>query len=200
MVWYGGSEGGATNPGAPNAIEGGWVVDSNDTNWFLVIDEQTGDATYYDQPGGTPGTPVGTVAPVTGEPADVSGLATEATAGSIDANADRAADAAESLDTKADALAKEATLASRASEATLGSANSKLGNIETELSDFAAKTAAGLVPEEFDELNISYVTSGNGVGEIYEVEYRNNGGLVITLRMTYDANDKLSNVSRVMPV
>lgn len=70
MAWYGSdpsNPGGGVQPGAPDALEFSWIEDSNGTHWFLEIDEQTGDVTYYDQPGGTPGTPVGSVKPIKNE-------------------------------------------------------------------------------------------------------------------------------------
>jgi len=53
-----------------------------------------------------------------------------------------------------------------------------------------------LVPEQYDEINLTYVTSGNGIGEIETVVYKNQTNTVATLTMTYDGSDKLSSVVR----
>lgn len=55
---------------------------------------------------------------------------------------------------------------------------------------------ASLVPEAYNEIDISYITSGNGVGEIGTVQYINNGELVATLTLQYDSSDRLINVTR----
>jgi len=83
--------------------------------------------------------------------------------------------------------ATEATLATRASEATLA-------NVQTAVDALNARLAGSLVPVAFDEQDITYVTVGNGIGEIETVVYKLASTTVATLTMTYDANDKLINV------
>lgn len=70
---------------------------------------------------------------------------------------------------------------------------------EVTLAAFSAKTAAALVPEPFDFQSITYVTVGNGIGQIETVVYKLGGAggtLVATLTLAYDAQDRLSSVTR----
>lgn len=61
----------------------------------------------------------------------------------------------------------------------------------------ATQMAGGsLVPEEFDQITLTYVAAGNGVGEIETAEYRNNGSLIATLTLSYDASNRLIDVVR----
>lgn len=55
---------------------------------------------------------------------------------------------------------------------------------------------AGLVPEKHDEVAITYVTSGNGVGEIETVVYKLASATIATLTLSYNADNKLSGVVR----
>jgi len=51
----------------------------------------------------------------------------------------------------------------------------------------------------FDEIIITYRTTGNGIGEIDQVVWRLNTITNATATLTYDASDRLSNVSWVIP-
>lgn len=53
-----------------------------------------------------------------------------------------------------------------------------------------------LVTEAHDEIALTYVTVGNGIGEIATAVYKLNTVTVATLTLSYDANDKLSGVVR----
>lgn len=53
-----------------------------------------------------------------------------------------------------------------------------------------------LVPEAYDEIDLTYVAAGNGVGEIETVTYSLEGSTVATLTLSYDSSDRLSNVVR----
>jgi len=56
-----------------------------------------------------------------------------------------------------------------------------------------------LIPTEYDHIALTYVTAGNGVGEIETVTYKTggpSGTTVATLTLTYDADNKLNSVSR----
>ena len=69
MTWY--NTGGTGGPAEPTELQYGWVSDSNDTVHFFerIYDEDTGSFSgiaYFDAPGGTSTTPVGTVQPVAG--------------------------------------------------------------------------------------------------------------------------------------
>lgn len=53
-----------------------------------------------------------------------------------------------------------------------------------------------LVPSEYDQISVTYVTSGNGVGEIETAVYRLDGTIVATLTLSYDASNRLIDVIR----
>jgi len=71
--------------------------------------------------------------------------------------------------------------------------------VELESGQLAQRVSAvggSLVPQQYDQISLTYVTVGNGIGEIETVEYRFEGNLVATLTLSYDGNDKLSDVIR----
>jgi len=53
-----------------------------------------------------------------------------------------------------------------------------------------------LVPEEFDTMELTYVTVGNGVGEIETTVYKLNTVTVATLTLSYDSSNRLASVTR----
>lgn len=56
-----------------------------------------------------------------------------------------------------------------------------------------------LIPEKYDYIFLTYVTSGNGIGEIETVTYRDGGSggaIVATLTLAYDASNRLNEVTR----
>lgn len=56
--------------------------------------------------------------------------------------------------------------------------------------------AGSFVPEEFDEIDLTYVTSGNGVGEIETVTYSKNNAAFAVLTLSYNVSNQLTNVTR----
>lgn len=52
------------------------------------------------------------------------------------------------------------------------------------------------VPEEYDELDLTYVTAGNGLGEVETVQYSKDGVAFALLTLSYDASNNLINVVR----
>ena len=54
----------------------------------------------------------------------------------------------------------------------------------------------GFVPDSYDEINLTYVASGNGVGEIETVVYKLDSVTSGTLTLTYDSDNKLIGVVR----
>lgn len=82
--------------------------------------------------------------------------------------------------------ATEATLATRASEATLATRAS-----EASLVAFSGKTAAGFVPNKFDETVIAYV---GATTDIDTVTYKLTGSTVATLTLSYDGSNRLTGV------
>lgn len=56
-----------------------------------------------------------------------------------------------------------------------------------------------LIPDAYDYIAVTYVAAGDGVGEIETVTYKTGGSggtTVATLTLAYDANDKLSSITR----
>ncbi len=56
-----------------------------------------------------------------------------------------------------------------------------------------------LVPDTFDHITLTYVSSGDGTGEIETSTYREggSGGTVVgTLTLAYDSSDRLSTVTK----
>lgn len=58
---------------------------------------------------------------------------------------------------------------------------------------------SGLEIPAHDYIAVSYVPSGNGAGEIYQVLYKDGGSggrTVATLTLSYDASNRLAGVAR----
>lgn len=53
-----------------------------------------------------------------------------------------------------------------------------------------------LVPESYDTLNLTYVASGNGAGEVETVEYVRDSETIANLTLTYDAQNRVISVVR----
>lgn len=118
------------------------------------------------------------------------GAATEATLSSIDGKDFATETTLSSVDTKLD---------DQATSANQTTANASLSNIESDIDELNSRLAGNLVPETFDDIQISYVAAGNGAGEIEIVEYRTGGAagtLVATLTLSYDASNRLTSVAR----
>lgn len=54
-----------------------------------------------------------------------------------------------------------------------------------------------LIPEDYDEVVISYIASGNGTGEIGLVTYKKTSTIVAVLSLTYDSLNRLIDVQRL---
>lgn len=53
-----------------------------------------------------------------------------------------------------------------------------------------------LVPDQYDEIDLTYVAAGPGSGEIETVTYSLNGNQIAVLTLSYDGINRLSNVTR----
>ena len=76
--------------------------------------------------------------------------------------------------------------------------NSSIANVDTSgrvsVIDFAK-----LVPKEYDYIALTYVTTGNGIGEIETAVYKTGGSsgtTVATLTLAYDSSNRLSSITR----
>lgn len=54
-----------------------------------------------------------------------------------------------------------------------------------------------LIPEDYDQITLAYITSGNGIGEIGTVMYKKNADIVAVLSLTYDSQNRLTDVERI---
>lgn len=53
-----------------------------------------------------------------------------------------------------------------------------------------------LVPDQYDEIDLTYVLAGNGAGEIETVTYSLSGSQIAMLTLSYDGSNRLINVIR----
>lgn len=63
---------------------------------------------------------------------------------------------------------------------------------------FSYNNVADLVKEAYDYIALTYVTSGNGTGEIETVTYKNGGAggtTVAVLTLTYDGSDRIASIT-----
>lgn len=56
------------------------------------------------------------------------------------------------------------------------------------------RLSGSLVPTAFNEIDLTYITSGNGTGQVGTALYKLTGTLAATLTLTYDASNRLSTV------
>lgn len=83
------------------------------------------------------------------------------------------------------------------SSATLAPGSATAANQVLEIADLDAlnaRTAGALVSVRFDEIDLTYITSGNGTGSIGTAVYKLASSTVKTLTLTYDASNRLSTV------
>jgi hypothetical protein len=52
------------------------------------------------------------------------------------------------------------------------------------------------VPEQFNEVSLTYITSGPGTGEVGTVTYKLNGNNICVLNISYDGSNRIINVVR----
>lgn len=64
------------------------------------------------------------------------------------------------------------------------------------LAQKVAVYGGNLVPEQYDEIGLSYITSGPGTGEIGTVVYKYAGNTIVTLTLTYDISNRIIGVTR----
>ncbi len=73
---------------------------------------------------------------------------------------------------------------------------SAIVDVQSAVTSFGAKTSSSLVSEPFDSQTLTYVASGNGVGEIETVVYKLGVTTVATLTLSYDVQNRLTGVVR----
>lgn len=56
--------------------------------------------------------------------------------------------------------------------------------------------SGSLVTQAYDEIDLTYVVAGNGVGEIETATYKLGGATVATITLTYDSSNRISTVIR----
>lgn len=67
-------------------------------------------------------------------------------------------------------------------------------NQSTIISQLTSKLSGSLVPLAYDEIDLTYVPSGNGVGQVATALYKLASSTIATLTMTYDSSNRLSSV------
>jgi hypothetical protein len=65
---------------------------------------------------------------------------------------------------------------------------------ETTLSSINTKLAGSLVPTAYDQIDLTYYSSGNGIGQIQTAVYKLATVTVRTLTLTYDTSARISSV------
>lgn len=70
------------------------------------------------------------------------------------------------------------------------------GNAFSETNPLTVSSMSDLVSEKYTNMQFSYVPSGNGVGEIQTVIYRNGATTIATLTLGYDAQNRITSVTR----
>jgi hypothetical protein len=53
-----------------------------------------------------------------------------------------------------------------------------------------------LVPDKYDELELTYIGAGPGAGQVGTVVYKLDGSTIATLTLTYDGSDRVISVVR----
>lgn len=71
---------------------------------------------------------------------------------------------------------------------------SQLSTIATATAALSQRTAGSLTPVAYDEIDLTYVPSGNGAGQIQTAAFKLVGTLVKTITLTYDASNRISTV------
>jgi hypothetical protein len=64
----------------------------------------------------------------------------------------------------------------------------------TGLAQKVISVGGSLVPKIYDEIALTYISSGNGTGEIGTAIYKLNSVVVATLTLQYDSSSRLVNV------
>lgn len=54
-----------------------------------------------------------------------------------------------------------------------------------------------LVPEDYDEYDMSYISSGPGVGEVGLITFKKAALVVAAVSFSYDASNRVINVKRI---
>ncbi len=62
------------------------------------------------------------------------------------------------------------------------------------LDSTSTRLAGSLVPTAFDEIVLTYVTSGDGMGQVESATYKLSGSTVRTLSMAYNGDSQLESV------
>lgn len=70
-------------------------------------------------------------------------------------------------------------------------------DLHAKVDDFKDKMASKLVTERFDDVQLTYVTGGNGLGQLHEAIYFKATSEVARVECTYDSDHKLTRARRV---
>jgi len=75
-------------------------------------------------------------------------------------------------------------------------ANSKPVVIASDQSPIDIKVIGSLVPEHYDKIDLSYIVSGFGIGQIGVVVYKLSATTIATLTLTYNASSQVISIVR----
>jgi hypothetical protein len=75
-----------------------------------------------------------------------------------------------------------------------GATEVTLDNVLTQVESLNSRMAGSLTPVEHDELVLTYIGAGNGIGEIGTVTYKLATVTVKTLTLSYDGSNRLTGV------
>lgn len=67
-------------------------------------------------------------------------------------------------------------------------------NQTTEINLLTARLTGSLVPSAFDEIDLTYVPSGNGAGQVATAVYKLATATIKTLTLSYNASNQLTSV------
>jgi hypothetical protein len=128
----------------------------------------------------------------------VAGLATEATLLEVDADIQAmSAKLPATLGQKAMAASLAVAIASDQSAIPVSAASLPLPSgaaTAANQTSMLARLSGSLVPAAYDEIALTYVTVGNGIGQIETATYKLATVTVKTLTLSYDGSDRLSGV------
>jgi hypothetical protein len=88
----------------------------------------------------------------------------------------------------------QSTLAVSAASLPLPTGAATSANQSTEINLLTSRLTGSLVPTAFNEVDLTYIVSGNGAGQIGTAVYKLASSTVKTLTLTYDSSNRLSTV------
>jgi len=205
------SPNGGGGGGYSNTLSGSWVQDSaGNVYWLETATDEQGVVTYiyYDQPGGNIVTPTGDVSPVLDSNMqlvkrgdDINGdgsvVVTFYRLNIYDENGAILVSIPQSPDGTTYTVQGVEIDPQDEVEELLKQGNISTASITQNSSELNARTAGSFINFNFNECELTYVSSGAATGEIETAVYKIAGVVVGTITLSYDnATGDLTNVTR----